>query len=150
MRDPAANGHHTAAAQRAAASRPPQATAPWSSPTGFTVIGPDHFISSGHPDFRDPKLLKAGRPPLLGLVETRDAGRTWMPASLLGEVDFHVLEVAHGTVYGFDATSTPLSTSRASEPRPTRARAGARSTRRGVPPPDSGPAQGLTVVQLGS
>jgi hypothetical protein len=72
---------------------------------GFTVIGPDHFIASGHPDFQDPKLLKAGRPPLLGLVETRDAGRTWEPASLLGEVDFHVLEVAHGNVYGFDATS---------------------------------------------
>jgi photosystem II stability/assembly factor-like uncharacterized protein len=71
---------------------------------GFTVIGPDHFIASGHPDFRDPKLLKAGRPPLLGLVESRDAGRSWEPASLLGEVDFHVLEVAHGKVYGFDAT----------------------------------------------
>ena len=72
---------------------------------GFTVIGPDHFIASGHPDFQDPKLLKAGRPPLLGLVESRDAGHTWEPASLLGEVDFHVLEVAHASVYGFDATS---------------------------------------------
>jgi hypothetical protein len=72
---------------------------------GFTVIGPDHFIASGHSDFRDPKLLKAGRPPLLGLVESRDAGRNWEPASLLGEVDFHVLEVAHANVYGFDATS---------------------------------------------
>jgi hypothetical protein len=71
---------------------------------GFTVVGPDHFIASGHPDFQDPKLLKAGRPPLLGLVESRDAGRTWEPASLLGEVDFHLLEVAHGKVYGFDAT----------------------------------------------
>jgi hypothetical protein len=71
---------------------------------GFTVIGPDHFIASGHPDFQDPKLLKAGRPPLLGLVESRDAGRSWEPASLLGEVDFHVLEVAHANIYGFDAT----------------------------------------------
>jgi photosystem II stability/assembly factor-like uncharacterized protein len=71
---------------------------------GFTVIGPDHFIASGHPDFQDPKLLKAGRPPLLGLVESRDAGRNWEPVSLLGEVDFHVLEVAHANVYGFDAT----------------------------------------------
>jgi hypothetical protein len=72
---------------------------------GFKVVGPDHFIASGHPDFQDPKLLKAGRPPLLGLVESRDAGRTWEPASLLGEVDFHVLEIAHAAVYGFDATS---------------------------------------------
>jgi hypothetical protein len=71
---------------------------------GFTVVGPDHFIASGHPDFRDPKLLKAGRPPLLGLVESRDAGHSWEPTSLLGEVDFHVLEAAHGKVYGFDAT----------------------------------------------
>jgi hypothetical protein len=71
---------------------------------GFTVIGPDRFIASGHPDFQDPKLLKPGRPPLLGLVESRDAGRTWVPLSLLGEVDFHVLEVADGKVYGFDAT----------------------------------------------
>jgi photosystem II stability/assembly factor-like uncharacterized protein len=71
---------------------------------GFTVIGPDRFVASGHPDFQDPKLLKPGRPPLLGLVESRDAGRSWEPLSLLGEVDFHVLEVADGKVYGFDAT----------------------------------------------
>jgi hypothetical protein len=79
---------------------------------GFKVVGPDHFIASGHPDFQDPKLLKAGRPPLLGLVESRDAGRTWEPASLLGEVDFHVLELAHATVYGFDATSGRFMVSR--------------------------------------
>jgi hypothetical protein len=79
---------------------------------GFTVAGPDHFMASGHPDFRDPKLLKADRPPLLGLVESRDAGHTWEPASLLGEVDFHVLEVAHGKVYGFDATGGRFMVSR--------------------------------------
>jgi hypothetical protein len=79
---------------------------------GFIVVGPDHFIASGHPDFRDPKLLKSGRPPLLGLVESRDAGRSWEPASLLGEVDFHVLEAAHGKVYGFDATGGRFMVSR--------------------------------------
>jgi hypothetical protein len=79
---------------------------------GFTVVGPDHFIASGHPDFQDPKLLKAGRPPLLGLVESRDAGHSWEPASLLGEVDFHVLEAAHGKVYGFDATGSRFMVSR--------------------------------------
>src|SRR5215207_10190239 len=79
---------------------------------GFTVLGPDHFIGSGHPDFQDPKLLKAGRPPLLGLVESRDAGRSWTPVSLLGEVDFHALEVAHGKVYGFDATGGRFMVSR--------------------------------------
>ena len=62
---------------------------------GFTVVGPDHFLGSGHPDFRE-KL-----PPFLGLIESRDAGRTWRPVSLLGKADFHVLEAAGERVYGF-------------------------------------------------
>jgi hypothetical protein len=71
---------------------------------GFTVVGPDHFLGSGHPDFRDTKLYQPGRRPLLGLIESRDAGRSWRPLSLLGEADFHGLQVAHGRVYGYDAT----------------------------------------------
>ncbi len=61
----------------------------------FTVLGPDHFIGSGHPDARE------DLPPYLGLIESRDAGRSWEPVSLAGEVDFHVLEAAGETVYGF-------------------------------------------------
>ena len=61
----------------------------------FTVIGRDRFLGSGHPDARE-KL-----PPFLGLVESRDAGETWNPVSLLGMMDFHVLEVAGRRVYGF-------------------------------------------------
>jgi hypothetical protein len=71
---------------------------------GFTVVGPDHFLGSGHPDFRDTKLTVPNKRPLLGLVESRDAGRSWQPLSLLGDADFHALEVAHGLVYGYDAT----------------------------------------------
>jgi hypothetical protein len=71
---------------------------------GFTVVGPDHFLGSGHPDFRDTRLYQPGRRPLLGLIESRDAGRSWQPLSLLGEADFHALQVAHGRVYGYDAT----------------------------------------------
>ena len=71
---------------------------------GFTVVGPDHFLGSGHPDFRDKQLTVPDKRPLLGLVESRDAGRSWQPLSLLGEADFHALEVAHGLVYGYDAT----------------------------------------------
>jgi hypothetical protein len=71
---------------------------------GFTVVGPDHFLGSGHPDFRDTQLTVPNKRPLLGLIESRDAGRTWQPLSLLGEADFHALEVAHGLVYGYDAT----------------------------------------------
>ncbi len=45
---------------------------------GFTVVGPDHFLASGHPDGRE-RL-----PPLLGLIESRDAGESWQAISLLG------------------------------------------------------------------
>jgi hypothetical protein len=62
---------------------------------GFTVIGPDRFLGSGHPDGRD-RL-----PPFLGLIRSFDAGRTWKSVSLLGERDFHVLEAAGQRVYGY-------------------------------------------------
>ena len=62
---------------------------------GFTVIGPDRFLGSGHPDGRD------DLPPFLGLIRSTDAGRSWEPVSLLGERDFHVLESVGERVYGF-------------------------------------------------
>jgi photosystem II stability/assembly factor-like uncharacterized protein len=62
---------------------------------GFTVVGPDEFLGSGHPDGRE------GLPPFLGLIRSRDAGESWNPVSLLGKVDFHVLEARGKTVYGF-------------------------------------------------
>jgi hypothetical protein len=62
---------------------------------GFTVVGPDRFLGSGHPDGRE-KL-----PPFLGLIESRDAGRSWKPISLLGKRDFHVLEARESRIYGF-------------------------------------------------
>lgn len=72
---------------------------------GFTVVGPSHFLASGHPDINDDELRRAGKPPLLGLIESTDAGETWEPVSLLGEADFHALVAAHDRVYGFDATN---------------------------------------------
>jgi hypothetical protein len=62
---------------------------------GFTVVGPNRFLGSGHPDGRE------SLPPFLGLIESRDAGRTWEPISLLGKRDFHVLEASGRRVYGF-------------------------------------------------
>ena len=62
---------------------------------GFTVVGPDGFLGSGHPDGRD----KA--PPFLGLIRSGDAGETWQPVSLRGKADFHVLEAASLRIYGF-------------------------------------------------
>ena len=62
---------------------------------GFTVVGPDHFLGSGHPG------SVRHDPPFLGLIESRDAGKHWRPISLRGEVDFHVLEAQGNIVYGF-------------------------------------------------
>jgi hypothetical protein len=72
---------------------------------GFTVVGPDRFLGSGHPDARDEL------PPLLGLIRSDDAGRSWDSVSLLGEADFHVLRASGRRIYGFDATNARLLTS---------------------------------------
>jgi hypothetical protein len=74
---------------------------------GFSVVGPDRFIGSGHPDARERSL-----PPLLGLIESGDAGKTWKPISLLGEADFHVLRSQGRHVYGYDASNDRLLASR--------------------------------------
>ena len=70
---------------------------------GFSIVGPNRFLGSGHPDAREQKL-----PPLLGLIESTDAGETWKPISLLGEADFHVLRSAGKHVYGYDASNDRL------------------------------------------
>jgi hypothetical protein len=64
---------------------------------GFSVVGADRFIGSGHPDPDD-----AGSPPNLGLIESRDGGDTWKNISLLGEADFHVLQSSGARIYGFN------------------------------------------------
>jgi hypothetical protein len=69
---------------------------------GFTVVGPDVFLGSGHPDVRE------NLPPLLGLIESRDAGKSWRPISLLGQADFHVLRSKGDRVYGFDSSNGRL------------------------------------------
>lgn len=70
---------------------------------GFTVVGPDHFLGSGHPgpDGGD-------QPPHLGLIESTDAAETWRSVSLSGEADFHAMEAKHDRVYGFDSQSGRL------------------------------------------
>lgn len=73
---------------------------------GFTLVGPDLFYGSGHPDARD------GLPPHLGLIRSADRGRTWTPVSLLGQADFHVLRARGTTIYGFDMIGQKLLASR--------------------------------------
>lgn len=77
---------------------------------GFTIVGPNRFLGSGHPD---PQAMREqGLPPNLGLIESRDGGGTWTPVSLLGEADFHVLRSRGNRVYGFDSTNGRLLVSR--------------------------------------
>ena len=73
---------------------------------GFSIVGADHFIGSGHPG-PDQDL-----PGNLGLIESRDAGKTWKNVSLLGEADFHVLEHSGNSIYGFDGAQGRLMVSR--------------------------------------
>jgi photosystem II stability/assembly factor-like uncharacterized protein len=73
---------------------------------GFTLIKPNLFLGSGHPDAR------AELPPHLGLIRSTDRGRSWKPVSLLGEADFHVLRARGTTIYGFDSSNERLLASR--------------------------------------
>lgn len=52
---------------------------------GFTVVGPDHYLASGHPG------LRVDLPQPVGLIESTDGGRTWEPLSRQGQSDFHAL-----------------------------------------------------------
>ncbi len=69
---------------------------------GFTVVGDDTFLGSGHPGPGEQG------PSLLGLIRSTDAGESWEPVSLSGEADFHALEAADGRVYGFDSANGRL------------------------------------------
>jgi hypothetical protein len=73
---------------------------------GFTIVGPNRFLGSGHPDANEAR--ERGLPPLLGLIESTDSGETWEPVSLLGEADFHVLRSVGARVYGYDVTNDRL------------------------------------------
>ena len=70
---------------------------------GFAVVGPNHFLGSGHPDRHD-----AASPPHLGLIESTDAGRTWRTLSLEGTADFHALQMKHNRVYGYNSQNGRL------------------------------------------
>jgi photosystem II stability/assembly factor-like uncharacterized protein len=64
---------------------------------GFTVVGPDHFLASGHPaeGFLGPKSV--------GLIESIDGGNTWTSRSLEDQADFHALRFRHDLVYGYNS-----------------------------------------------
>ncbi|EGL84175.1 hypothetical protein CathTA2_0274 [Caldalkalibacillus thermarum TA2.A1] len=71
----------------------------------FTFRDEETMIASGHPakasDFQDP----------LGVIISKDRGKTWEPIALHGEVDFHVMEVNASdpdVIYGIDAHGSGL------------------------------------------
>lgn len=69
---------------------------------GFSVVGDDHFVASGHPNSAEQL------PPHLGLIESRDAGKSWRSSSLLGEADFHALRAVGGSTYGWNSQDGAL------------------------------------------
>lgn len=76
----------------------------WQDTMAFTVVGPRHFLGSGHPDLRE------DLPSHLGLIESLDAAESWSVLSLGGEADFHALDASGDRTYGYDATSGAVMT----------------------------------------
>jgi hypothetical protein len=69
---------------------------------GFTVVSRNTFLGSGHADPRQ------DRKEPLGLIVSDDAGKSWRPLSLGGQVDLHVIRVGNRLTYGVDAVSGSL------------------------------------------
>ncbi|CAM3368002.1 F510_1955 family glycosylhydrolase [Kibdelosporangium persicum] len=85
-----------------ATDRPARVTESRQDTMGFTVVGPRHFLGSGHPD------PAQDGPNHLGLIESTDAGQNWRSLSLSGAADFHALEAKHNQVYGYDGQTRRL------------------------------------------
>lgn len=61
---------------------------------GFTVVGPDEFLASGHP-----ATTEQVNP--LGLIKSADQARTWKPVAFAGEADFHAIDVVAPWTYAY-------------------------------------------------
>lgn len=72
---------------------------------GFTIVGPNQFLASGH------SAPGQGGPAHLGLIESADGGLTWTTRSLAGQADFHALRYRHNAVYGYNSVRGQLITS---------------------------------------
>ncbi|AXK37460.1 exo-alpha-sialidase [Streptomyces armeniacus] len=86
---------------------------------GFTVAKAKTFLGSGHPP------EGSDEPANRGLLRSTDSGKSWKTLSLGGEVDFHSLEFAHDTIYGYDSTNGVLRVSENGTDWDTRAELGA-------------------------
>lgn len=74
----------------------------WQDTMGFAVVGPGHFLGSGHPD------LQEDLPVSLGLIESTDGAETWDTVSLLGDADLHAIELVEDRIYAYDSISGSL------------------------------------------
>lgn len=72
---------------------------------GFAVVGPGHFLGSGHPDVDEEDL-----PSSLGLIESTDGAETWESVSLLGDADLHAIEPVGVRIYAYDSHTGSLIT----------------------------------------
>ena len=77
-------------------------SAPADQGLAFTFVGPDELVGSGHPG--------AGRAvaPLLGLIRSRDGGRTWRSVSQLGQADLHALAERDGLLVAADGAEAKV------------------------------------------
>jgi hypothetical protein len=76
---------------------------------GFTVPpgGSDVIYASGHPDLPTYHEQKVGN---LGLLVSRDGGRTWRSVAMRGNADFHALAYSPGhggELYGWNVAERP-------------------------------------------
>ncbi len=76
----------------------------WQDTMGFAVVGPGHFLGSGHPD------LTEDLPSSLGLIESTDGAQTWEAVSLLGDADLHAIESVGDRIYAYDSHTGSLIT----------------------------------------
>ena len=72
----------------------------------MTELDGEVLMASGHPDLRLEEYRVDGAPPFLGLITSSDGGTTWDAVGLLGEADFHALDVAGEVILGGDSTGT--------------------------------------------
>ena len=70
---------------------------------GFTDAG-DRIFGSGHPDPDNP----GDEPGNVGVIASSDAGATWTPVALAGEVDFHAFGGSQRSLYGYDGAAGRL------------------------------------------
>ena len=81
----------------------------WQDTMGLIIVGPNRFLASGHPDLRE--LRERQLPPLLGLIESTDAGVSWQSRSLSGVADLHALRTSQGWLYGYNSSADALMSS---------------------------------------